>query len=76
MSFKSRLSLALSDLILASSNLSASEPISSVDIKRIQTPDVVETIPGKSWFVIFRMYGPMDKWIKKEWRPSEVELVK
>ena len=36
----------------------------------------VETIPGKSWFVIFRMYGPMDKWIKKEWRPSEIELVK
>ena len=36
----------------------------------------VETIPGKSWFVIFRMYGPMDKWIKKEWRPSDVELVK
>ena len=36
----------------------------------------VETIPGKSWFTIFRMYGPLEPWIKKEWRPSEIELVK
>ena len=36
----------------------------------------IKTIPGKSWFTILRMYGPLEKWIKKEWRPSEVELVK
>ena len=36
----------------------------------------IQTIPGKSLFVIFRMYGPLEEWINKEWRPSEVELVK
>lgn len=36
----------------------------------------IKTIPGKSWFVILRMYGPLEPWIKKEWRPSEIELVK
>jgi hypothetical protein len=36
----------------------------------------LETIPGKSWFTILRMYGPLEPWIKKTWRPSEIELVK
>jgi hypothetical protein len=36
----------------------------------------LQTIPGKSWFVGFRMYGPEQQWIDKEWRPSEIELVK
>jgi len=36
----------------------------------------LQTIPGKSWFVILRMYGPLKPWIEKTWRPSEVELVK
>ena len=34
----------------------------------------LETIPGKSWFVIFRMYGPLEPWLDKTWRPGEVEL--
>ena len=36
----------------------------------------LQTIPGKSWFVILRMYGPLKPWIDKTWRPSEIELVK
>lgn len=36
----------------------------------------LQTIPGKSWFPILRMYGPLEPWIDKTWRPSEVELVK
>lgn len=35
----------------------------------------LETIPGKSWFTILRMYGPLEPWIEKKWRPSEVEQV-
>lgn len=31
------------------------------------------TVPGKSWFTILRMYGPLEPWIKKTWRPSEIE---
>jgi hypothetical protein len=36
----------------------------------------LETIPGKSWFTILRIYGPLEPWIEKTWRPSEIELVK
>jgi hypothetical protein len=35
----------------------------------------LQTLPGKSWFIILRMYGPLEPWIDKTWRPSEIELV-
>ena len=35
----------------------------------------LETIPGKSWFVIFRMYAPLKPWIDHTWRPGEIELL-
>jgi len=35
----------------------------------------LQTVPGKSWFIILRMYGPLQPWIDKEWRPGEVTLV-
>jgi hypothetical protein len=33
----------------------------------------LETIPGKSFFVALRLYGPLEPWIEKKWRPSEIE---
>jgi hypothetical protein len=36
----------------------------------------LETVPGKGWFVALRMYGPLEAWIEKTWRPGEIELVK
>ena len=36
----------------------------------------LQTIPGKSWLIILRMYGPEQAWIDKTWRPGEIELVK
>ena len=36
----------------------------------------LQTIPGKSWFIILRMYGPLEPWIDKTWRPGEIELAK
>ena len=36
----------------------------------------LKTIPGKSWFAILRMYGPLEPWINKTWRPSEIELAR
>ena len=35
----------------------------------------LQTIPGKSWFSILRMYGPLEPWINKTWRPGEIKLV-
>jgi hypothetical protein len=34
----------------------------------------IQTIPGKSWFIILRMYGPLESWLDKTWRPGEIEL--
>ena len=35
----------------------------------------LQTIPGKSFFTAIRMYGPLEPWLNKTWRPSEIELI-
>jgi len=35
-----------------------------------------ETVPGKAWFVLLRLYGPLDPWFDKTWEPGEFELIK
>jgi hypothetical protein len=32
------------------------------------------TVPGKGWFAILRLYGPLDPWFDKQWKPGEIEL--
>jgi len=34
------------------------------------------TVPGKGFFIILRLYGPIEAAINKSWKPGEVELVK
>ncbi len=34
----------------------------------------IQTIPGKGWFVGLRLYGPLEPWFDKTWRPGEIEL--
>jgi len=36
----------------------------------------LQTIPGKSWFIALRIYGPLQPWIDQTWRPGEIVLVK
>lgn len=36
----------------------------------------IQTDPTKGWFVILRLYSPLEPFFTKAWRPSEVELVK
>ncbi|MCE9614243.1 MAG: hypothetical protein K8T26_08200 [Lentisphaerae bacterium] len=49
-----------------------------LDLER-DGPTVVEIpagcVPGKGWFAIFRLYGPLDAWFDKTWRPGEIEPV-
>lgn len=33
----------------------------------------VETIPGKGWFVLLRLYGPLEPWFERTWQPGEFE---
>jgi hypothetical protein len=35
----------------------------------------LQTIPGKGWFVWIRLYGPLEPWFDKTWRPGEIELL-
>ena len=36
----------------------------------------VQTMPGKSFFVLIRLYGPLQPWFDKTWKPGDFELVK
>lgn len=36
----------------------------------------VQTAPGKSWNVLLRLYGPLQPWFDKTWRPGDFELLK
>jgi hypothetical protein len=36
----------------------------------------VQTIPGKGWNTLFRLYGPEQSYFDKTWKPGEFELVK
>ena len=36
----------------------------------------IQTDPKNGWFTILRLYSPLEPFFTKEWRPSEIELVK
>jgi hypothetical protein len=36
----------------------------------------IQTVPGKGWFTILRLYSPLEPFFTKAWRPSEIELVR
>lgn len=35
----------------------------------------VQTVPGKGWNVLLRLYGPGETWFDKTWKPGEFEQV-
>ena len=35
----------------------------------------IQTVPGKGWFALLRLYSPTEPWFDKTWRPGEIELV-
>lgn len=36
----------------------------------------IQTVPGKGWNMLFRLYGPLDPWFDKTWHPGDPEVVK
>ncbi len=43
-----------------------------------EEPDVlasnwVQTVAGKNWFVLLRLYGPLEPWFDQTWRPGDIE---
>jgi hypothetical protein len=35
----------------------------------------VETVPGKGWFVLLRLYGPLEAWFDRSWKPGDFEPI-
>jgi hypothetical protein len=35
----------------------------------------IQTVPGKGWFTLLRLYGPLEPWFDQTWRPGEIELL-
>ncbi|EAS42973.1 DUF1254 domain-containing protein [Photobacterium profundum] len=35
----------------------------------------IQTVPNKGWFTILRLYGPLEAWYDKTWKPGDIELV-
>jgi hypothetical protein len=35
----------------------------------------IQTIPGKEWNMILRLYDPLESWFNKTWMPGEIEEV-
>jgi hypothetical protein len=35
----------------------------------------IQTVPGKGWFSLLRLYSPTEAWFDKTWRPGEIELI-
>jgi len=33
----------------------------------------LQTVPGKGWFALLRLYGPTEAWFDQTWRPGEIE---
>ncbi|MEJ0092953.1 MAG: DUF1214 domain-containing protein [Methylocella sp.] len=40
-----------------------------------QETNWVQTIPGKGWNTLLRLYGPLEPWFDKTWKPGDFELV-
>ena len=36
----------------------------------------LQTVRGKNWFGCLRLYGPLEPWFDKTWRPGEIEEMK
>jgi hypothetical protein len=35
----------------------------------------IQTMPGKGWNVLLRLYGPLEPWFDKKWKPGDLEPV-
>lgn len=36
----------------------------------------IQTMPDKGWFLLLRLYSPLEPFFTKQWRPTEIDLVR
>ncbi|MBB4167458.1 DUF1254 domain-containing protein [Rhizobium sp. BK538] len=44
--------------------------------KDVKRGNWIQTVPGKGWFTLLRLYSPLEPFFTKEWRPTEIEQVR
>jgi hypothetical protein len=45
------------------------------EIMEAKEANRVKTIPGVQWYMILRLYYPLESWFDKTWRPGEMEEI-
>lgn len=35
----------------------------------------IQTVPGKGWFALLRLYGPLEPWFDRSWKPGDIEPI-
>jgi hypothetical protein len=53
----------------------ATETLRSISLYDRQTRSMLQTVPGKGWWTILRLYNPLQPFFDKTWRPSEIEPI-
>ena len=36
----------------------------------------IQTVPGKGWNVLFRLYGPLEPWFDKSWKLPDPQIIR
>jgi len=39
-------------------------------------PNWIQTLPGKGFSVVLRLYGPLEAWYERTWKPGEFEVIR
>ncbi|HEX4044402.1 MAG TPA: DUF1254 domain-containing protein [Gammaproteobacteria bacterium] len=42
----------------------------------VQKSNWIQTVPGKGWFIVLRLYSPLEAFFSKTWRPTEITEAK
>ncbi len=61
---------------VASADGSTTIYLSPTQPEGVERGNWIQTMPGRGWFTILRLYSPLEPFFTKEWRPSEIDLVK
>jgi hypothetical protein len=60
---------------LSSSSVDRRIPEATQQPAGVSDGNWIQTMPGKGWNTILRLYNPLESFFEKSWRPSEIELV-
>lgn len=54
----------------------ASQTFLAYASEQVRSSESVQTIPGKGWFMILRLYGSLEPWFNQTWMPGDIVRVR